>query len=105
MHVCRATDGCYLQQVLPLWRYNPEAVAQPLLFSPRLDGARQQVHCVLPRLLLIYPVLYTPDAEYVSDDPSLLLMLSRFTVFCRVFCLPTLSYTHQMQSLSDEPAY
>ena len=56
-------DGSYLQQVLPLWRYNPEAVAQPLLFSPRLDGASQQVHSVLPRLLLINPVLNTPNAE------------------------------------------
>ncbi len=27
MYVCRAMDGSYLQQVLALWRYNPEAVA------------------------------------------------------------------------------
>ncbi len=54
----------------------------------------QQVHCVLPRLLLVYPVLYTKDAEYVRCI-SLLAMLSRFTVFCLVFCLFSLSYPVQ----------
>ncbi|KAA6429492.1 MAG: hypothetical protein FRX49_00884 [Trebouxia sp. A1-2] len=40
--IARGADGSYLQQVLPLWRNDSEAMAQPLLFSPRLDGARQQ---------------------------------------------------------------
>lgn len=97
MYVCRAMDGSYLQQVLALWRYNPEAVAQPLFLSPSLYGTRQQVHCVLPRLLLIYPVLHTTGAECI--------MLNRFTMFCLLFGLSIMSCTHQMQSMSDESAY
>lgn len=102
MYVCRAADGSYLQKVFPLWRYNPEAMAQPFLLSPRLDGAGQQVHSVLPRLLLINPVLYTPDARYVRWA-GLLVMLSRFTVFCLAFCLSTLSCADQIQCISTGP--
>ena len=34
-----------------------------------------------------------------SSAPALMVLVSRFTVFCLVFCLSTLSYTQQMQSM------
>lgn len=39
-----------------------------------------------------------------SSAPALMVLVSRFTVFCLVFCLSTLSCTHQMQGTSDELA-
>ena len=68
----------------------------------RLASDAQQVHNVLSHPLLIQPVLCRPDAEYIRW-PGLLVMLSRFTVFCLVFCLFGLSYADQLQCMSTSP--
>ena len=51
----------YLQKVDFLWGHHSEAETQSLqalLVSPSLDGAGQQLHCVVGRLLVVHLLLH-----------------------------------------------
>lgn len=64
----------YLQKVDFFWRHHSEAETQPLqalLISPSLDGAGQQLHCVVRSLLVIHLLLHSTQVHQWRYDPRL----------------------------------